>query len=199
MKKKSILIVGIIVILILLFNIITLAKGTNQIYNYAKARYFPDILNLDEQYGLKEYKTEEQKIVVDDYTLTMDQYYFSEDRTKGYLRIKVTNPNYDMRDLERDETISSSLSFGDHTRFLFGYDSEGESMAEGITAATFGERYKTIPTKDALYIYYRFYSDDGILFSGKVYLYDRANIRLPEYSDYIGKKKYSSGMFDIAK
>lgn len=58
------------------------------------------MLTLDEQFGVKNYKTGNQTIEVDGYTMVMDQYYLKADNTEVYLRIKVTNPKLDMRELE---------------------------------------------------------------------------------------------------
>lgn len=65
MKKKLILILSLIVIVVVFLNVITYIQGKNLFYNYVKERYFPDILNLEEQFGIKDYKTEPQKIVTD--------------------------------------------------------------------------------------------------------------------------------------
>lgn len=65
MKKKLILILSLIVIVVVFLNVITYIQGKNLFYNYVKERYFPDILNLEEQFGIKDYKTKPQKIVID--------------------------------------------------------------------------------------------------------------------------------------
>lgn len=100
MMKKKVLIASIIAGVIVAITIITSVYGKNPIYNYVKNKYFPDVLTLDEQFGVKNYKTGNQTIEVDGYTMVMDQYYLKADNTEVYLRIKVTNPKLDMRELE---------------------------------------------------------------------------------------------------
>lgn len=100
MKKKTVITVVIGVIIAL--TIITSIYGKNPIYNYVKNKYFPDVLNLEEQYGVKNYKTGNQTIEVDGYTMVMDQYFFESDKSAGYLRIKVMYPDLDMREMETD-------------------------------------------------------------------------------------------------
>ena len=63
MKKKTVITVVIGVIIAL--TIITSIYGKNPVYNYVKNKYFPDVLNLEEQYGVKNYKTGNQTIEVD--------------------------------------------------------------------------------------------------------------------------------------
>lgn len=197
MKKKVLLVLGVIIAAVFIFNIATLLKGTNTIYNYVKENYFTDILNLDEQFDVKDYKTNEQKIVVDGYTLTMDQYYFSEDRTRGCFRVRVTNPNYDMRDLETGYE-SFYLKFGDAQRFKFFHDVNGNDIAEGVDIATYSREYETIKKKDTLYIYYIFSSDKGVLFDGKIYLYDNLTQVTPG-KEFDGTSDCACGMFDVSK
>lgn len=89
MKKKIVLILCLIVLVVVFLNVITYIQGNNLFYNYVKERYFPDILNLEEQFGIKDYKTKPQKIVIDDYTITMDQYFYNNDKAGGCFRVKV--------------------------------------------------------------------------------------------------------------
>lgn len=201
MKKKRFLTFGIIIIAIVVLNVITYICGKNPMYNYVESRYFPDILNLDEQFGIKDYKIGEQKIEINGYTMIMDQYYFKEDMTTGCLRIKVTNPDYDMRELEtRGGNAESLLNFGqEDIRYFFSGDVEGERIKEGVKSATSSQKIKAIQVKDAMYIYFEFGSDDGILFNGKIYLHDRTAQKGLKYSEYAGKKKYAIGTFDMLK
>ena len=197
MKKRVLSILGTIIIFVLAFNIVTLRRGTNIVFNYINENYFTDVLDLDEQFGIKDYKTGEQKIVVDDYTLTMDQYYLSKDRTRGCFRVRVTNSNYDMRGLETGYE-SFYLKFGDSQRFKFFHDVNGNEIAEGVEVATYSREYETIVTKDTLYIYYIFSSDKGVLFDGKVYLYDNLTQVTPG-QDFDGTPDCACGMFDVSK
>lgn len=197
MKKRVLSILGTIIIFVLAFNIVTLRRGTNIVFNYINENYFTDVLDLDEQFGIKDYKTGEQEIVVDDYTLTMDQYYLSKDRTKGCFRVRVTNSNYDMRGLETGYE-SFYLKFGDSQRFKFFHDVNGNEIAEGVEVATYSREYETIVTKDTLYIYYIFSSDKGVLFDGKVYLYDNLTQVTPG-QDFDGTPDCACGMFDVSK
>lgn len=197
MKKRVLSILGTIIIFVLAFNIVTLRRGTNIVFNYINENYFTDVLDLDEQFGIKDYKTGEQEIVVDGYTLTMDQYYLSKDRTKGCFRVRVTNSNYDMRGLETGYE-SFYLKFGDSQRFKFFHDVNGNEIAEGVEVATYSREYETIVTKDTLYIYYIFSSDKGVLFDGKVYLYDNLTQVTPG-QDFDGTPDCACGMFDVSK
>lgn len=201
MKKKRFLTFGIIIIAIVVLNVITYIYGKNPMYNYVKSRYFPDILNLDEQFGIKDYKIGEQKIEINGYTMIMDQYYFKEDMTTGCLRIKVTNHDYDMRELTtRGNYDENTFDFGEENiRYFFSGDVDGESIKNGVKSATAFEHFRTIRTKDAMYIYFEFGSDDGILFNGKIYLHDRTAQKGLKYSEYAGKKKYAIGTFDMLK
>ena len=63
--KKKVLIASIIAGVIVAITIITSVYGKNPIYNYVKNKYFPDVLTLDEQFGVKNYKTGNQTIEVD--------------------------------------------------------------------------------------------------------------------------------------
>ena len=200
MKKKILILTVITIIVMILLNAITYMYGKNPIYNYVKNRYFPDILNLDEQFDISGYKTGEQKIETDGYTMVMDQYYFKEDRTTGCMRVKVTKSGCDMRELETSSGNADSLfNFGENIRYFFAGDIEGESMKAGTTAATSSQKFKVIRTKKAMYIYFWFGSDDGVLYNGKIYLHDRTAQKKVEYDDYAGRKKYAIGTFDIQK
>lgn len=199
MKKKTVITVVIGVIIAL--TIITSIYGKNPIYNYVKNKYFPDVLNLEEQYGVKNYKTGNQTIEVDGYTMVMDQYFFESDKSAGYLRIKVMYPDLDMREMETDSGNDENLfNFGlDDTRYFFATDVKGEGFKEGITACTSYQKIRAIQTNKAMYIYFKFCSEDGGIYNGKVFLHDRKAQKGIGYSDYAGKKKYAIGVFDLTK
>ena len=199
MKKKTVITVVIGVIISL--TIITSIYGKNPIYNYVKNKYFPDVLNLEEQYGVKNYKTGNQTIEVDGYTLVMDQYFFESDKSAGYLRIKVMYPDLDMREMETDSGNDENLfNFGlDDTRYFFATDVKGEGFKEGITACTSYQKIRAIQTNKAMYIYFKFCSEDGGIYNGKVFLHDRKAQKGIGYSDYAGKEKYAIGVFDLTK
>ena len=189
MKKKTVITVVIGVIIAL------------TIYNYVKNKYFPDVLNLEEQYGVKNYKTGNQTIEVDGYTMVMDQYFFESDKSAGYLRIKVMYPDLDMREMETDSGNDENLfNFGlDDTRYFFATDVKGEGFKEGITACTSYQKIRAIQTNKAMYIYFKFCSEDGGIYNGKVFLHDRKAQKGIGYSDYAGKEKYAIGVFDLTK
>ena len=199
MKKKTVITVVIGVIIAL--TIITSIYGKNPIYNYVKNKYFPDVLNLEEQYGVKNYKTVNQTIEVDGYTMVMDQYFFESDKSAGYLRIKVMYPDLDMREMETDSGNDENLfNFGlDDTRYFFATDVKGEGFKEGITACTSYQKIRAIQTNKAMYIYFKFCSEDGGIYNGKVFLHDRKAQKGIGYSDYAGKEKYAIGVFDLTK
>ena len=199
MKKKTVITVVIGVIIAL--TIITRIYGKNPIYNYVKNKYFPDVLNLEEQYGVKNYKTGNQTIEVDGYTMVMDQYFFESDKSAGYLRIKVMYPDLDMREMETDSGNDENLfNFGlDDTRYFFATDVKGEGFKEGITACTSYQKIRAIQTNKAMYIYFKFCSEDGGIYNGKVFLHDRKAQKGIGYSDYAGKEKYAIGVFDLTK
>lgn len=199
MKKKTVITVVIGVIIAL--TIITSIYGKNPIYNYAKNKYFPDVLNLEEQYGVKNYKTGNQTIEVDGYTMVMDQYFFESDKSAGYLRIKVMYPDLDMREMETDSGNDENLfNFGlDDTRYFFATDVKGEGFKEGITACTSYQKIRATQTNKAMYIYFKFCSEDGGIYNGKVFLHDRKAQKGIGYSDYAGKEKYAIGVFDLTK
>ena len=199
MKKKTVITVVIGVIIAL--TIITSIYGKNPIYNYVKNKYFPDVLNLEEQYGVKNYKTGNQTIEVDGYTMVMDQYFFESDKSAGYLRIKVMYPDLDMREMETDSGNDENLfNFGlDDTRYFFATDVKGEGFKEGITACTSYQKIRAIQTNKAMYIYFKFCSEDGGIYNGKVFLHDRKAQKGIGYSDYAGKGKYAIGVFDLTK
>ena len=199
MKKKTVITVVIGVIIAL--TIITSIYGKNPIYNYVKNKYFPDVLNLEEQYGVKNYKTGNQTIEVDGYTMVMDQYFFENDKSAGYLRIKVMYPDLDMREMETDSGNDENLfNFGlDDTRYFFATDVKGEGFKEGITACTSYQKIRAIQTNKAMYIYFKFCSEDGGIYNGKVFLHDRKAQKGIGYSDYAGKEKYAIGVFDLTK
>ena len=199
MKKKTVITVVIGVIIAL--TIITSIYGKNPIYNYVKNKYFPDVLNLEEQYGVKNYKTGNQTIDVDGYTMVMDQYFFESDKSAGYLRIKVMYPDLDMREMETDSGNDENLfNFGlDDTRYFFATDVKGEGFKEGITACTSYQKIRAIQTNKAMYIYFKFCSEDGGIYNGKVFLHDRKAQKGIGYSDYAGKEKYAIGVFDLTK
>lgn len=199
MKKKTVITVVIGVIIAL--TIITSIYRKNPIYNYVKNKYFPDVLNLEEQYGVKNYKTGNQTIEVDGYTMVMDQYFFESDKSAGYLRIKVMYPDLDMREMETDSGNDENLfNFGlDDTRYFFATDVKGEGFKEGITACTSYQKIRAIQTNKAMYIYFKFCSEDGGIYNGKVFLHDRKAQKGIGYSDYAGKEKYAIGVFDLTK
>lgn len=199
MKKKTVITVVIGVIIAL--TIITSIYGKNPIYNYVKNKYFPDVLNLEDQYGVKNYKTGNQTIEVDGYTMVMDQYFFESDKSAGYLRIKVMYPDLDMREMETDSGNDENLfNFGlDDTRYFFATDVKGEGFKEGITACTSYQKIRAIQTNKAMYIYFKFCSEDGGIYNGKVFLHDRKAQKGIGYSDYAGKEKYAIGVFDLTK
>lgn len=199
MKKKTVITVVIGVIIAL--TTITSIYGKNPIYNYVKNKYFPDVLNLEEQYGVKNYKTGNQTIEVDGYTMVMDQYFFESDKSAGYLRIKVMYPDLDMREMETDSGNDENLfNFGlDDTRYFFATDVKGEGFKEGITACTSYQKIRAIQTNKAMYIYFKFCSEDGGIYNGKVFLHDRKAQKGIGYSDYAGKEKYAIGVFDLTK
>ena len=199
MKKKTVITVVIGVIIAL--TIITSIYGKNPIYNYVKNKYFPDVLNLEEQYGVKNYKTGNQTIEVDGYTMVMDQYFFESDKSAGYLRIKVMYPDLDMREMETDSGNDENLfNFGlDDTRYFFATDVKGEGFKEGITACTSYQKIRAIQTNKAMYIYFKLCSEDGGIYNGKVFLHDRKAQKGIGYSDYAGKEKYAIGVFDLTK
>lgn len=199
MKKKTVITVVIGVIIAL--TTITSIYGKNPIYNYVKNKYFPDVLNLEEQYGVKNYKTGNQTIEVDGYTMVMDQYFFESDKSAGYLRIKVMYPDLDMREMETDSGNDENLfNFGlDDTRYFFAIDVKGEGFKEGITACTSYQKIRAIQTNKAMYIYFKFCSEDGGIYNGKVFLHDRKAQKGIGYSDYAGKEKYAIGVFDLTK
>lgn len=199
MKKKTVITVVIGVIIAL--TIITSIYGKNPIYNYVKNKYFPDVLNLEEQYGVKNYKTGNQTIEVDGYTMVMDQYFFESDKSAGYLRIKVMYPDLDMREMETDSGNDENLfNFGlDDTRYFFATDVKGEGFKEGITACTSYQKIRAIQTNKAMYIYFKFCSEDGGIYNGKVFLHDSKAQKGIGYSDYAGKEKYAIGVFDLTK
>ena len=199
MKKKTVITVVIGVIIAL--TIITSIYGKNPIYNYVKNKYFPDVLNLEEQYGVKNYKTGNQTIEVDGYTMVMDQYFFESDKSAGYLRIKVMYPDLDMREMETDSGNDENLfNFGlDDTRYFFATDVKGEGFKEGITACTSYQKIRAIQTNKAMHIYFKFCSEDGGIYNGKVFLHDRKAQKGIGYSDYAGKEKYAIGVFDLTK
>ena len=199
MKKKTVITVVIGVIIAL--TIITSIYGKNPIYNYVKNKYFPDVLNLEEQYGVKNYKTGNQTIEVDGYTMVMDQYFFESDKSAGYLRIKVMYPDLDMREMETDSGNDENLfNFGlDDTRYFFATDVKGEGFKEGITACTSYQKIRAIQTNKAMYIYFKFCSEDGGIYNGKVFLHDRKAQKGIGYSDHAGKEKYAIGVFDLTK
>lgn len=199
MKKKTVITVVIGVIIAL--TIITSIYGKNPVYNYVKNKYFPDVLNLEEQYGVKNYKTGNQTIEVDGYTMVMDQYFFESDKSAGYLRIKVMYPDLDMREMETDSGNDENLfNFGlDDTRYFFATDVKGEGFKEGITACTSYQKIRAIQTNKAMYIYFKFCSEDGGIYNGKVFLHDRKAQKGIGYSDYAGKEKYAIGVFDLTK
>lgn len=199
MKKKTVITVVIGVIIAL--TIITSIYGKNPIYNYVKNKYFPDVLNLEEQYGVKNYKTGNQTIEVDGYTMVMDQYFFESDKSAGYLRIKVMYPDLDMREMETDSGNDENLfNFGlDDTRYFFATDVKGEGFKEGITACTSYQKIRAIQTNKAMYIYFKFCSEDGGIYNGKVFLHDRKAQKGIGYSDYAGKEKYAIGVFNLTK
>lgn len=199
MKKKTVITVVIGVIIAL--TIITSIYGKNPIYNYVKNKYFPDVLNLEEQYGVKNYKTGNQTIEVDGYTMVMDQYFFESDKSAGYLRIKVMYPDLDMREMETDSGNDENLfNFGlDDTRYFFATDVKGEGFKEGITACTSYQKIRAIQTNKAMYIYFKFCFEDGGIYNGKVFLHDRKAQKGIGYSDYAGKEKYAIGVFDLTK
>ena len=199
MKKKTVITVVIGVIIAL--TIITSIYGKNPIYNYVKNKYFHDVLNLEEQYGVKNYKTGNQTIEVDGYTMVMDQYFFESDKSAGYLRIKVMYPDLDMREMETDSGNDENLfNFGlDDTRYFFATDVKGEGFKEGITACTSYQKIRAIQTNKAMYIYFKFCSEDGGIYNGKVFLHDRKAQKGIGYSDYAGKEKYAIGVFDLTK
>lgn len=199
MKKKTVITVVIGVIIAL--TTITSIYGKNPIYNYVKNKYFPDVLNLEEQYGVKNYKTGNQTIEVDGYTMVMDQYFFESDKSAGYLRIKVMYPDLDMREMETDSGNDENLfNFGlDDTRYFFATDVKGEGFKEGITACTSYQKIRAIQTNKAMYIYFKFCSEDGGIYNGKVFLHDRKAQKGIGYSDYAGKEKYAIGVFDLTE
>ena len=199
MKKKTVITVVIGVIIAL--TIITSVYGKNPIYNYVKNKYFPDVLTLDEQFGVKNYKTGNQTIEADGYTMVMDQYFFESDKSAGYLRIKVMYPDLDMREMETDSGNDENLfNFGlDDTRYFFATDVKGEGFKEGITACTSYQKIRAIQTNKAMYIYFKFCSEDGGIYNGKVFLHDRKAQKGIGYSDYAGKEKYAIGVFDLTK
>ena len=199
--KKKILIASIIAGVIIALTIITSVYGKNPIYNYVKNKYFPDVLTLDEQFGVKNYKTGNQTIEADGYTMVMDQYFFESDKSAGYLRIKVMYPDLDMREMETDSGNDENLfNFGlDDTRYFFATDVKGEGFKEGITACTSYQKIRAIQTNKAMYIYFKFCSEDGGIYNGKVFLHDCKAQKGIGYSDYAGKEKYAIGVFDLTK
>lgn len=50
-----------------------------------------------------------------------------------------------------------------------------------------------------MYIYFKFCSEDGGIYNGKVFLHDRKAQKGIGYSDYAGKEKYAIGVFDLTK
>lgn len=199
MNKKTV--ITIVIVGIIAVTIITSLYGKNPIYNYVKNRYFPDVLNLDEQFGVKNYKTGNQTIETGGYTMVMDQYFWEDDKSAGYLRIKVMRHDLDMREMETDSGNDENLfNFGlDDTRYFFATDVKGEKFKKGITACTSYQKIKAIQTKKAMYIYFKFCSEDGGIYNGKVFLHDRKAQKGMVYSDYAGKEKYAIGVFDLTK
>ena len=188
-KYKWFVLVLTILIFIMIVNIKIYNIIGKNIVAYLKEYYFEKIVNLDEVYNIETYNITNQVLKVEDYTFTMDQYFLNPKNNEGCCRIKISKENTDMRDIHIKED-SFFVNFGEGYRFTFAvWASDVDFGNVGTTT----ERVRTIKKKDTMYLYYNFYSDDGLIYDGKVYLKD-SNVEYPKEGNY---PKNQVGYFDL--
>lgn len=190
-KYKWFILVLTILIFIIVANINIYNTTGKNVVAYIKEYYFAKVINLDEVYELEKYNKTNQVLKIEDYTFIMDQYFLDNNNSSGCCRIKISKENTDMRDIYIKEDYFFA-NFGEGYRFTF---SAWASDVNSGNVGTTTERVRTIKKKDVMYLYYKFYSDDGLTYDGKVYLKD-SNVEYPIEGNY---PKNQVGCFDLKK
>lgn len=151
-----------IITVFLIINIVLFVTGNKNIYSVLKEQVNPTVLDLDEKYNIQNYSQSDQKIERD-YTFELDQYYINDEKSYMCCRIKVTRQDENMKKI----TIEEEEFFGEKGRFHFSAASSDSSLSGVWT-----RKFSFIKTKEALYCYCKFASEEDITFDGNVYLLD---------------------------
>lgn len=103
-----------------------------------------------------------QKIVIDDYTITLEKLLYDENERRGMLLFSVVRDKHNMY---KEYVSEHKVMFGDNGRFeLFFSCSDSAALVSKVNV----EKHK-----DIIYIYYEFNIDTDGSFNNKIYLFDR--------------------------
>ena len=176
MKKRKVIkmvmgFIGISVSVFIIANICTYAIDEKNIIDYFCSKEEKEIV-----WDML-WKDGKQSVVVEDYTITLEEYLYDEKGQEGYVVFSVRREGYDMREEfgrdyepgESENTFGGEIDnvFGGEGRFAF------ELLVNGSGTKGYKCRYKK--EKDVMYVYYEFDVNVNHGFDGEILLCDKEN------------------------
>ena len=163
--------IGISVSVFIIANICTYAIAEKNIIDYFCSKEEKEIV-----WDML-WKDGKQSVVVEDYTITLEEYLYDEKGQEGYVVFSVRREGYDMREEfgrdyepgESENTFGGEIDnvFGGEGRFAF------ELLVNGSGTKGYKCRYKK--EKDVMYVYYEFDVNVNHGFDGEILLCDKEN------------------------
>ena len=120
MKKKIIIVMGIVIITLLLSNVIVYAFFNKNLYQF----YFGNDNNhqsITNNLLIKD----NQKIEIDNYIITLEESLCEKNTQLGYLVFSIVDKNGNKVDASIDNYSKIIESFGKNQRFVFEYEATG--------------------------------------------------------------------------
>ncbi|MBQ4069319.1 MAG: hypothetical protein IJC76_08710 [Lachnospiraceae bacterium] len=159
-KKYKILIIlfSMLVVIFVVANVTTYAITKKNLFNYFFSREGKELDGI----WTRLQKDGEQSVVIDDYTITLEEYLYDGATYNGHAIFSVRKEGKDMREEMVEENVVYGINsvFGENGRFLF--DVNGSMTSENI--------YKK--EKDVMYVYYKFDISDVWGFNNNILIYD---------------------------
>lgn len=165
MKKRVIkMVLGFVGVLVLAFVIANIST-----YAIARKNVIDYFFSKEEKESVWDmlWKDGEQSVVIDDYTITLEEYLYDEKGQEGYVVFSVKRAGHDMREeFGRDYVPGEhENTFGGEGRFAF------ELLVNG--SGTIGDKCRYEKEKDVMYVYYEFEVDVDYGFDGEILLCDK--------------------------
>ncbi|MBE5927398.1 MAG: DUF4179 domain-containing protein [Lachnospiraceae bacterium] len=157
-KYKTIIILfSMLVVIFVVANVTTYAIAKKNLFDY----FLSEEEELDEVWEMLQ-KDGKQSVVIDDYTITLEEYLYDGATYKGFVTFSVKREGKDMRDEIAGETVLYGVdsTFGENERFTF-------EVNGSLTCDTI---YKK--EKDVMYVYYEFDVGEVWGFDNRILLCD---------------------------
>ena len=169
--KRALGFVGVLILAFVIANIFIYAVARKNVFDY--------FFSQEEKNSVWDmlWKDGEQSVVIDDYTITLDEYLYDEKGQEGYAVFSVRRKGYDMREEYGRDYVSgeSENTFGGEIDKVFW--GEGRFAFELLVngSGSIGDKCRYEKEKDVMRVYYEFDVNVDYGFDGEILLCDKEN------------------------